>query len=532
MAFGLTKTMKNVCLLTGAGILSQLIAFVYRVLLTQLIGAEVLGLYQLMMPVYAVLLSLSSIGLTAAVSNLAARYQAKGNKLAVWQLRNQALRLFFILAALPSVFLLCCSDAVSVHILGDARTQLGLLLLVPCLLLTGVENIQKYYFYGVGFVRPAALTDLIEQLIRALLILGLLQSLRPESPEKMVGIIVLGMVLCEVYSALVQTILFRRHLGPEGALRGEGIARGALTRQILSIAGPMGATALLGNLLGSANSVLIPRLLLRGGMELSEAMSQFGVVFGMVLPMLFLPTAFLGALNILLAPKLAESAALGRRDELRRRLRKAIAAANLFLIPSLALLAVLGPGLGAYLYQDVRVGDHMSILALGVLLSCWQTLLANALSGVNLQGYAAKTALICDAIQLVITLLTVGNPAIGLRGFAWGYVISSAIGAWCCWQRLSRETGLRLPVFDWFAAPILASALAASCALLLHGILLREGLPLLASSGASLLFGLLLYLAALQALGISLRRLFLGKPLAFEAERRYTQTNSKGNKRR
>ena len=56
------------------------------------------------------------------------------------------------------------SDPISVYLLGDARTQLGLMLLVPCAALTGVENIHKHFFYGAGLVGPPAVVELLEQL--------------------------------------------------------------------------------------------------------------------------------------------------------------------------------------------------------------------------------------------------------------------------------------------------------------------------------------------------------------------------------
>lgn len=508
-----SSALHGVFLLTMTGIVSQIIGFVYRIGLSQLIGAENLGLYQLLMPVYSVLLSLTSVGLCSSVAYLSARFQAVENSRALWQLRNQAIRFFVLLAILPCALLLLGSDAVSVYLLGDARTRLGLMLLIPCLFLTGIENMQKHYFYGVGFVRPAAITELIEQVIRTLAVLGLLFVFLPCSPEKSVGLIVCGMIVCEIYSATTQTVLFRRYLGPPHALKGEGRPRPRLKKEILQIAAPVGLTALLGNLLGAANSVVVPRLLVSGGMELSEAMSTFGVMFGMTLPMLFLPTAFLGALNLVLAPKLSESLALGRKGEIRRRIRKSVAAANLILIPSMALLAVIGPGVGAALYHDVRVGDHMDLLAIGVLLSCWHALMANCLNGLNCQSFSAKVALLSDVIALVVTCLTVGRAEIGLRGFAWGYVISSGVGAFLCWKKLSRETGLQLPAFDWFIAPVLSSALAASCSRLLYTVLLRDGMSLLLAGCACLVFGLLLYLAALQALGISMTKLLHEKPL-------------------
>ncbi|MEG1999931.1 MAG: oligosaccharide flippase family protein [Evtepia sp.] len=489
--------MQGVAFLTATGLVSQVIAFAYRILLSQMVGAEMMGLYQLILPVYSVLLSLTSVGLTTAVSNLSAQYDALGNTKAVAALRDRALRLFFLLAILPCTVLVLCSDGASVLLLGDARTRLGLILLVPCLLLTGIENLQKYYFYGIGRILPAALTELAEQVIRSVAVLGLLFVFLPQTAEKMVGLIVLGMIICEIFSATTQTILFHRSMRTRC---GTAPANGVLSRRILKIAAPIGLTSLLGNIIGSANAVFIPRLLVWGGMDVSEATARFGVLFGMTLPMLFLPTAFLSALALVLTPKL--SASLGEMTEIRRRIRKSVAAGNFILIPALFFLAVLGPQLGSALYRDPRVGDNMPLLALGVLFSCWQTLLSCSLNGLNFQASAAAIALISDALQLGITVATVGNPIFGLRGFVWGYVISSAVGAVLCWRKIAKETKLKLPFFEWFAAPLLAATLAAACVRLLYLVLLDVGLSVVGSGGVCVLFGSVLYIVTLQAQGI------------------------------
>ena len=492
--------MRSVAVLTGTGVLSQLVGFLYRILLTRLAGAEILGLYQLILPLYSVLLSLTGVGLYTAVSNLSARYQALGNRRGIYQLRGVALRLFFLLAVLPGAALLVFSDAASVYLLGDARTRLGLMLLVPCLLLTGTGDLHKHYFYGTGRVYPAAITELLEQVVRAAFILALLVVLRPGTAEGAVGVIVLGMVCSEVLAAITQLLLFRLSLGAPGKLTGERLQSAALQRQVLHIALPLGGAALLGNLISSANAVLIPRLLVQGGMEQSQAVSAYGVTFGMTLPMLLLPTAFLSALGLVLTPKLSEYSALGRQEEIRRQVRRSVGASNLILIPALALLAVLGSAIGEALYGQAGVGDHLPLLALGVLFSCWQTLFLCVLNGLNRQGSSAAIALVCDGVQLLLTCLLVGR--LGMGGYALGFVLSSLLGAVLSWLVAAQATGLQLPVFSWFTAPTLAACLAAACGELMETVLLRSGLGTFPAACGALVFGLLLYLAALQAMGV------------------------------
>ena len=193
-------------ILTGTSIVSQFLGFVYRILLSRLIGAEVMGLYQLIMPVFSVIMALTAVGLTVAVSNLSSQYHARGNRAAIAQVLRRCLAVFLLLFAAVAAVVVLLYDPISVYLLGDARTQLGLLLLLPCILLTGVENLHKHFFYGTGNIRPPAAVELCEQFIRTGAVLGLLVVFLPQNPERTVGLIVTGMILCELFSAVLSLI--------------------------------------------------------------------------------------------------------------------------------------------------------------------------------------------------------------------------------------------------------------------------------------------------------------------------------------
>ncbi len=229
-------------LLTATGLFSQVVGFLYRMALSRLIGAETMGLYQLVMPVYSMLMSVTAVGLTVAVSTMSARYHALGDSGAVKLVLRRALRNFFLLAVPLGLAVAALSDPISVYLLGDARTRLGVVVMVPCMLLTGVENLHKHCFYGIGRVRPPAAVETAEQLIRAGAVLLLLAALLPRSAEETVGVIALGMVLCEVFSAGALTLLFRRHWRrfPPGA---PGVEISG--KRLMAIAVPVGATSLL-----------------------------------------------------------------------------------------------------------------------------------------------------------------------------------------------------------------------------------------------------------------------------------------------
>ncbi len=499
-----TSTLYATLLLTGTGLFSQILGFFYRIALSRLIGAETMGLYQLIMPVYSVLLSIAAVGLTTAVSTLTAEYHALRRPAAIHQTLRRCLTVFFLIIVPLGAVVVFFSDAISVYLLGDARTQMGLILLVPCLLLTGVENLHKHTFYGSGNVRPPAFTELCEQIIRAVAVLGLLIMFLPQNPENTVALIVAGMVICEVFSAVILVILFRRHMGRKPAPDGPSVT----WKRITSIAIPVSFTALLGNLMGSVTSVLIPQRLVAGGMAVSEAMSSFGVLCGMTIPLLNMPTALIGAMCLIMVPKLAESVALGNRRNLHRRLNRALSATSVLMMPATALLVVIGPTLGNLLFNDPRVGNYMLPLAVGLLICCYQSVLASALNGVSRQSAAARNALISDIVQVAFTWYTVALPNVGLKGYVIGFVVSAVVGLTLNLISIVRATGLPLQPFHWMVSPALSAILMGLCVNLLFRWLQANDATLLFSVILCVVFGMVEYLAALQAQGVKVRELF------------------------
>lgn len=490
---------RSTLLLTGVGIAAQLLGFFYRVALSRLVGAQTMGLYQLILPVYAIFLSLSVTGLTVGVSALTARYHALGRRETVHGLLRLSLEalagLWLPLAAVVVVF----RDAIAAQLLGDLRTRLGLVLLLPVLLLTGVENLTKHHFYGMGEVRLPAAVELGEQLVRTAAVLTLVWWAMPQPPEVIVGLIVAGMLVSEVFSSLTLTLLRRRREGPSPA----AAPSLSLLRELAAVALPVACTALLGNLLASANAVLIPRKLVEAGYTEGEALSAFGVLFGMTVPMLNLPSAFIGALCLALVPRLSQCRARRQQDRCRDLSGKALLAASVLLLPTAALLMNLAPELGNLLFHQPSVGQHLLPLTVGVVLGSYESVLAAILNGMGRQFWSAAASLLCGALQLLFTLT--GH---GLSGFLTGLVVSSALGTGLRWFMVRRWTGLEVNLFSVLLAPGLGALLSGLCVRLLHVALCRELCPPLLTAWVCTGVGLFLYWVVLWMLDVNPLRLF------------------------
>ena len=138
-------------LLSSSSVVLQLLGFGYRILLGRLAGAQAIAVYGLVMSAYNVVLSCTLTGVALSVSRIASGYLALGQGRSIIRLIRTALTLFIGLFLSvggsvwtePGVFLQC-------RVLGNPQTAPALLLIVPCLFLTGFENVHKAYFYGTG----------------------------------------------------------------------------------------------------------------------------------------------------------------------------------------------------------------------------------------------------------------------------------------------------------------------------------------------------------------------------------------------
>ncbi len=420
-----SSIVRGALLLTAVNLFSQILGFAYRVWLSRLIDPEALGLYQLIMPVYSVVMSLCVSGITVAVSRMTASYTALGNERAVRQVVRNALMGYILLTLGLCLLIVPFSDAVSVYLLGDARTRLGLLFLLPCIMLTGWENVHKNYFYGRKNVVPPAISEVLEQLSRAAAILGLLIFLKPVYHEQQVGLIVIGMIISEVISASLLTFMFRitrREVVPTG------VPLPDMRRRMAQIAVPVALANVSVNLIGSVNTIIIPARLIASGVDSSQALSSYGVAFGMTMPLLALPMAFVVAVSLVTIPRVSESVALRDYKSLLRKIKSSLLIITAITLPMTALLILFGKPISVALFKNPNAGAYMEPLAVATLFSCFEYVLHSLLNGIGKQKAAAANMIAAGVLQLALTWLGVARPELRLMGYVWAYLAANVLG--------------------------------------------------------------------------------------------------------
>ena len=161
-------------LLSTSSVVLQLLGFGYRILLGRLAGAQAIAVYNLVMSAYNVVLSCTLTGVALSVSRIASGYQALGEGRSIVRLIRTALILFLGLFCLLAIPFGLGRDFFAQKVLGNPQTAPALLLIVPCLFLTGFENVHKAFFYGTGQTFAPTVSETLEMLCRIVgaLVLG------------------------------------------------------------------------------------------------------------------------------------------------------------------------------------------------------------------------------------------------------------------------------------------------------------------------------------------------------------------------
>ncbi len=494
--------------LAVAAVLLQLLGFGYRILLGRLAGAQVIAVHGLVMSAYNVVLAVTLTGIAFSVSRIAARYEALGSGGSIRRLISLSLGLFLSLFCLLLIpFFLLRQDFAEV-ILGNKDTAPALLLVIPCLFLTGFENVHKAFFYGTVNTLPPMISETLEMLCRMAAALFLFHFF-PDLPiPQTAALILLGMIFSEMVSSSFLTLCYRRLL-PH--LQGrDDVPRRLILRDIWDMALPVSISTLISRMLSASNTILIPRTLILSGIPEQEAMEQFGLLFGMTLPLLMLPSALLQPLITILTTRFTAAHARRQKREIRRKAAKGLHVCGIFAIPILCLMVGYGDFLARFLYQDVRVAQHLLPLAVNTFLGFYYVVCESVLEGIGQQRRSAILAVVATASGVLLTLFIGGVLRMGILGYLVGELASSSFGVLVSLIWLKRYTGLKLRFSNWLLRPLLATGVSYFTLRPLFPMLCNMGVfePLAFAFCASAT--LLLYSIFLRLLGTDYERYFKG----------------------
>ena len=411
---------RGTLLLTFAGLFSRFMGFFYRIFLANTIGAEGMGIYQLIFPIYSVCFSLCVSGIETAVSKLTSAKYAMGKPDDASSILKAGLFLTLTLSISCSLFLFSHAENLANVFLKEPRcTQLLRILAVTIPFGTTQSCICGYYF-GIHKAAVPSFAQLIEQGIRMFSVFLLykiyISNQIPLSP----AIAVFGMVFGEVFSLLFTITCFSFYKKNFSRLFSKKIL--THTKEILTLSTPLTVSRICINLLASLEATLIPNALKSYGMNVSSALSVYGTLTGMAMPFILFPTAFTGSLSLMLLPKVSELQAGGKTHLLKKTFKKTFRFCFLLGFSCLAFFLLFGKPLGNIVFSNVLAGSFIQTLAWICPFLYLSTTLNSILNGLGRTDITFFTG-ICG-IFLRIAFIFFGVPVWGIQGYLFGLLFS------------------------------------------------------------------------------------------------------------
>lgn len=167
--------------MTMVNFIIRFIGFSYDVLLSKLIGAEGIGLFQMTMPVLMMFLMITTAGIPTAVSKLVAEYNSKKNYSAIKKIFKISVFFTLILSIVLASILIIFGRYISLKIFKTTDMLLCVYFLAPAIVAISLTSVIRGYYYGLKMMDTASISEIVEHTTRFIIILGLLYILPSKS---------------------------------------------------------------------------------------------------------------------------------------------------------------------------------------------------------------------------------------------------------------------------------------------------------------------------------------------------------------
>lgn len=443
--------MTGTVILTITGLVSRFIGFFYRIFLSNVFGAEGMGLYQLISPVLALSFSLTVSGIQTAISKYVASetstHDYKNSFRTLWT----GFLLAMALSAVCALGIYVYADPIAANLLLEARTAPLLRIIALSIPMASVHSCINGYFYGIRKTGIPAFSQLAEQVCRVGSVYVIYFICQKHGLTPTISFAVVGLVIGESASMIVSVVAIlarahqvfpaRIHIAVnQSPVKLIAIYR-RITGQLLQLAVPLSANRLVLNLLQSVEAIYIPNRLMAYGLSNADALSIYGVLTGMSLPLILFPSAITNSISVLLLPIVSEADAGGNQSAVRRAILTSIRCCLLLGFGFTALFLVFGRLAGRLLFHSELAGSF--ILTLSFL--CPFMYIASMLNSIlNGLGKTIRTFLY-SVVSLLLRLLFVffAIPHFGIQGYLWGMLASQMLQTLLCTVsalRISRRT--------------------------------------------------------------------------------------------
>lgn len=473
-----TVFIKNAFIMTVTALILRSIGIFFRIYLSNKIGAEGIGLYQLIFSIYVLASTFASSGICTAVTRLITDELACGTKKSVLNILRKSILLSAGIGLLSAALVFFTADFIGLYWLKDARAIPALKVLCPSLPFMGISSCLRGYFIARRKASSPSRAQIFEQLVRISVIMFLINQFADKGITFACVAVIIGDALAETASCIYLGcgyLLDKRKI-PNNNINKKPAYR--VLSKMLSIAVPITAGRYLNSILRTIENILVPDCLTKYTQSKETSLSQFGMLKGMAMPLLFFPSSFLSALSTLLIPEISEANALKQKQKVERTINRTLHITLTASILISGIFTMFAKDIGMIIYDSAEVGFLLQVLAPLMPVMYLESVVDGILKGLNQQTSSLLYSVADSVVRIILIFVMV--PIRGMEGFLFVMIVSNLLTSFLNIHRLLSVTGLKIKWGQWIIKPILAMATSSMFSLLLLRVPAIASLPQLA----------------------------------------------------
>lgn len=413
-------------MLTGVNLLLRLVGTSFQVYLSGRIGAEGIGLLQLTMSVGVMAMVAGMGGIRTATMYLTAEELGRGRSKNVTWVLSGCLIYSILFSGTVGMLVYTLAPMIATNWIGNSEIIGALRLYAVFLPVSCLSGVMTGYFTGANRIGTLAAVEVLEQLFSMACTMLLLTLWAGHDPIRSCKAVILGgslgacMTLCTL-------LIIRLRERPKTGNRIPVATRLAQTAIPLAIADDLRTG------ISTVENLMVPkRLALYPGT--TSALADFGIISGMVFPVLMFPAAILFGLTELLIPELARCHAAGSHLRIRYLVRKSLRVALLYGALCGGILFLCANALGIGLYKNADTGRYLQWFSLLAIMLYLDAVTDAMIKGLGQQKASVRYNIITNIMD--VAFLFVLLPEFGIWGYFISFLVTHAVNFFLSLRRL------------------------------------------------------------------------------------------------
>ncbi|MFD3156396.1 stage V sporulation protein B [Haloimpatiens sp. FM7330] len=417
---------KNSIILTFSNLITGILKFMFSIILSCKLGAQGMGLYSLIMPVYDFFAVIVCGGMITAVSKECASFYSKNDFANLHKSIRICLIFDLVWSVLIALVLFLFSPLICNTVIKDNRALYSLWLICPAIVFIALSAILKGYFYGISKMTIPSVIDICEKGIRMTVIVSIITILNLHEITRTVTVTYLALSAGELVSFILLFCFYKKNKFKYTISYSKSEKGIKLLSGILAISLPLCINGILTTGLSTASTLLLPQRLIAAGIPHGKALAIIGKFSGMAMSITFFPFIAIMSISTVLIPNISENLSKGNYALLEKRFVEVIKIAFIIGLSTLVICMSLPNSLGELFFKRNDLGEFIKLAALSTPISYVSATTFGILNGLGKQKVVLKNSVLSALIELFLIYVLCGMPSINIYGFGISIIITSS----------------------------------------------------------------------------------------------------------